>query len=100
MSGKAAFASEKVLVNSDEIVSLAKESYFPGGTVPQTISAIITFEDVTMRFMVTGENPTRDTGHIMSDGDVLTLESINEIRNFKALRTNKKDGFFQVTYIR
>lgn len=100
MSGRVAFASEKINVNADDIISLTKETYTPKGPVPQTISAMITFQDVSVRFMVTGENPSRTFGHQAGHGDVLDLESISEVRGFKVLRTNSDNGFLQVTYVR
>ena len=100
MNGRVAFASEKINVNTNSIISLTKETYSPKGAVPQTISAMITFEDVSVRFMVTGENPSRTFGHQAGHGDVLDLENINEVRGFKVLRINSDDGFFQVTYVR
>lgn len=100
MSGRAAFASEKINVNVDGIISLTKETYSPKGTVPQTISAMITFQDINVRFLVTGENPSRTFGHQAGHGDVLELENINEVRGFKTCRTNSDNGFLQVTYVR
>ena len=95
-----AFASEKINVNVDDIISLTKETYTPKGSVPQTISALVTFEDVSVRFMVTGEDPSRTFGHQAGHGDVLDLESISEVRGFKFCRTNSDNGFIQVTYVR
>lgn len=100
MSGRVAFASEKINVATDSIISLTKETYSPKGSVPQTISALVTFEDVNVRFMVTGENPSRVFGHQAGHGDVLDLESISEVRGFKVLRTDNNSGFLQVTYVR
>jgi len=100
MSGRVAFASEKIRVATNDVISLTKEIYTPKGSVPQTISALVTFQDVSVRFMVTGESPNRVFGHQAGHGDVLDLESISEVRGFQFCRTNSNNGFLQVTYVR
>jgi hypothetical protein len=55
-----------------------------------------------VRFRFDGVSPTGTEGHILNDGDVLYLNSIAQISQFKAIRnsTEVSDATLRVTYLR
>lgn len=60
--------------------------------------AQITVDTAAIKFTVDGTVPTASLGHTVSVGDMILLESRNEIRDFKAIRAGGVDGLLQITY--
>lgn len=58
----------------------------------------ITFETAEVRFRHDGGAPTATVGHRAADGDVLVIHGVNNLRNFKAIRTGGTSGTVRVTY--
>jgi len=69
---------------------------------PQTYmkarKAMITVDDAAIRFTTDGSTPTTLIGHSSGSGDVISLESADEIRHFKAIRSTGTDAIINVTY--
>lgn len=47
--------------------------------------ALITVIDEAVRFWLDGTDPTASVGHVLADGSSLTLESAEELRNFRVI---------------
>jgi len=62
------------------------------------IYAIITLEDAQVRFWTDGTSPTADNGHILDPGDVLELDSNEDINNFKAITTGDINAVLRITF--
>lgn len=60
--------------------------------------ALITVETSQIRFRVDGAAPTAAVGHIADSDDQITLDSIEEIAKFKAIRTGAISAVINVTY--
>ena len=60
--------------------------------------AIITIETAQIRFRVDGGAPTATIGHIADIGDQIELNSVEDIANFKAIRTGSVSAVISVTY--
>lgn len=60
--------------------------------------AHITVETAQIRYRANGEAPTSATGHLLNPGNILDLDSNEDIVNFKAIRTNATSGLISVTY--
>jgi len=58
----------------------------------------ITAETADMRFRYDSGAPTTTVGHLLSDGDTLTLYGTQNIKNFLAIRTGETSGVLKVTY--
>ena len=59
-------------------------------------TAIITVEDEPIRYRIDGTAP--GDGHEGIENDVMELCTIEEIRNFRAVRSGASDSAIKVTY--
>jgi len=91
-----AFDFEQVTVdNTAGGVALTAETY-EGAT-----RAFITIEGtdgIQIRYRMDGGAPTTTVGHLAYVGDVLMLESVSDIANFRAIRTADTSVTLSVTY--
>ena len=62
-----------------------------------TAKAFITVEDANIRYRIDGTDPTSSVGHPVTSGNSITLDTEQEIRNFKAIRSGESDAKLQVT---
>lgn len=60
--------------------------------------AEITIETAPIRFTVDGTAPTTTVGHLVNPGDVIRLDSNEDITAFRAIRTTATSGTIKVTY--
>lgn len=60
--------------------------------------AFITCETAQIRFRVDGISPTASEGHLLNPGDMLKLNSNEDITAFKAIRTGSTSGVLKVTF--
>lgn len=60
--------------------------------------ALITAETAQMRFTIDGTAPTATNGHILNIYDIIQLNSLSDITNFRAIRTGTTSGTLMVTY--
>ncbi len=88
-------AFEALAVNGS-VVALSPDVYAPPDS-PQGARALITAEGGDMRYRVDGQDPEPQTGHILSDGDVLEIKSIYSIRKFRAINVSVA-GKLSVSY--
>lgn len=58
----------------------------------------VTAETADMRFYYHGGDPSASAGHLIGDGDTLTLYGTENIKNFKAIRTGGTSGHLEVTF--
>lgn len=95
------FDYESITV-SGSVVTLSATKLSPSGT-PPPVSALLSLETAAIRYRLDGVNPTADEGHLLSStsGDVLLLESITALRQFKAVKDAANgDATLRVTYFR
>ncbi len=59
---------------------------------------VMSLETAQIRFWLHGEDPTATVGHLMEVGETRILESQQEIKGFKAIRTGSTSGVLQITY--
>lgn len=69
-------------------------------TTPRPKRVFITVEDAQIRYRVDSGAPTSTVGHILNPMDIITIEGIHNLTNFKAIRTGATSGKLQVTYER
>jgi hypothetical protein len=60
--------------------------------------ASVTVETAQIRFRVDGGVPTTTVGHLADIGDEISLESNEDIVNFKAIRVSSTSALITVTY--
>lgn len=61
--------------------------------------AFITVETAEIRFMYDpGTTVTSSEGHLAEPGDIIELQSISQLRNFRAIRTGIISATLKVTY--
>lgn len=82
----------------DDTVKVLTASIYAPAQGRQASRAVITAEGGNIRYRVDGGNPTSASGHLVSEGDIFALESIYEIKNFKATRTGSVSGKLVVSY--
>ena len=72
-----------------------------GFTLPTTSlvvrSVILSVDTNSVRFLLTGSDPDSTTGIKLNDGDLLELDNVEMIKNFKAIRVTS-DATLQVHY--
>jgi hypothetical protein len=62
--------------------------------------AIITVGDAKIRYRFDGGAPTATIGHVCDVDKSIELSSIEEIINFRAIRTGTTSAVLSITYIR
>lgn len=60
--------------------------------------ATITVETNPIRFTLDGSAPTASLGHLASAGDIIELQSAEEVREFQAIRQGAADATLMVTF--
>lgn len=68
-------------------------------TKPAPKRAFITSETARMRYRYDGEDPEATEGHILDPQDILTIEGIVNLTNFKVIRVSNS-GVLRVSYER
>jgi hypothetical protein len=91
-----ALAHEEIAV-STAVKQLTSGVYDPPEG-PSAAFAVIHAEDGPMRYFVTGQNPSQNSGALLEDGDIVELPSIYHIRNFRVIRSGNTNGKLTVTY--
>ena len=61
--------------------------------------AIITVETAQIRFTLDGTAPTTTVGHLLNAGDILELDSLEDMKSFRAIRTGATSATIHVTYL-
>lgn len=67
-------------------------------TADNAVKATVTVETAQVRYRGDGTAPTAAVGHILNAGDVLTLESNDEIKRAQFIRTTGTSATLRVTY--
>jgi hypothetical protein len=93
----AGFAKE-ILVVSDTAVGFTASKFAPKAGAEATY-ALVTVEDDDIRYWLDGSAPTSSLGHLVPDGNTFEIHGPDNIRNFRAIRTNT-DATLQVSYFR
>jgi len=88
---------ERITV-STTVKTLSADKIQPSGKRAR-VGATIFSEGGQWRFRVDGGNPTADVGNLVDPGMVLELDSINDLRNFKAIRAGTTDAVLHVNYL-
>jgi hypothetical protein len=69
------------------------------GTYSTRRYALITVETAPVRFTVDGTAPVAaTTGHLVNPGDIIKLDSNEDITAFRAIRETSTSGVLKVTY--
>jgi hypothetical protein len=65
------------------------------------LRVLITCENGDVRWRVDGNSdPTSAEGHILEKGMNLTIDGMNTLTRFKAIKSGTDDGILRVTYFR
>ena len=60
--------------------------------------ATITVETAQIRFTLDGTTPTATVGHLLNPGDILTLDSAEQITQAQFIRVGATSGTIKVSY--
>ena len=71
----------------------------PAATKPAS-RAFVTAETAQMRYTYDGTTPTSTVGHLLDIGDILIIEGIVNVQNFRAIRTTNDSGTLKCTFDR
>src|SRR5687767_7915056 len=93
-----AFAYEAITVAATAIG-------FTNGTLspakaPSAKAAFCTLETAEVRYRYDGTNPSSSEGHLLASGGSITLYGINNLNQFRAIRTTGSSGTLRCTYMR
>ena len=66
--------------------------------VGTSTKAFITVETAQIRFTVDGAAPTTTVGHLANEGDIIELDSAEDIAAFRAIRTGSVSATIHCTY--
>jgi hypothetical protein len=99
-SNQSGFAHESVTADSTAGgVALTESTYFRNGTQQNTASsALITTETADCRFTIDGTAPTTTVGHLATSGSQMTIDGLENIKKFRAIRTGDTSATLKVTY--
>jgi len=92
------FAFETITIDNS-VTSLTRSIYAPG-TGGDASRAYLTLENGSIRYRYDGGNPTANVGHLLMDGNFLVLEGEQQLSDFKAIRTESRNGTISITYER
>lgn len=67
------------------------------GTAPQANVGVCRVAVAQIRYRVDGPNPTASVGILAEIGDVISLNTFQVLRNFKAIRTGGTSGVLSCT---
>ena len=62
------------------------------------VRAVMTVSGGMMRYRYDGDDPTASVGHLLSHGDMLIIEGMVNVTNFKAIRVGSQSGTLSTTY--
>lgn len=85
---------------SASVVTLTASKLSPTDGTPPAASALLSLETAAIRYRLDGVDPTSSEGHLLASGDVLLLENITALRQFKAIKDTGVDGVLSVSYFR
>lgn len=69
-----------------------------GGGRKRAVRAFITIETAPCRIMFHGGTPTSSTGHLLAEGDYLTVDGEANVANILFIRTSGVSAEVMVTY--
>jgi hypothetical protein len=90
--GTSSPVGHETLVISNVALGLTPAKYANG-----VLSAYITVENAPIRFWLDGSNPTNSEGILLTAGEAVELDSIEEITNFKAIAVST-DSTLNIIY--
>ena len=91
------FDYESVTV-ADSAIGLTAAKYLPSGQ-QHARAGCITLETADVRYRIDAD-PTASEGKLLSAGDDLTVDGIEDIRRIKFIRTGGASGILKVCYER
>ena len=92
------YAFESVTANNAN-QSLTAATYTSTGA--KSAKAFIgPLESGQVRWRIDGTAPASDEGHLLEIGQTLVLENLDQIENFKVIRTGSANGTLKVTYLK
>ncbi len=60
---------------------------------------VLTVETASLRYRIDGGDPTATEGHLLDDGDIVTLYGVNNLYAFRAIRTGVVNARLCVTFL-
>lgn len=82
----------------DEAITVSTSS-IPLTTIPTSCSeAVVECQVAAVRYALDGGAPTASVGHVLEVGDVLTLDSADQVTKFRAIRRDGADATLYVSY--
>lgn len=101
-TGPQPFMAKEKLTVSTTSVPLTEATFVTGAGLAhkKAGSAHITIEDAGIRVQYDGTAPVdaTDTGHAYAAGSIITLDSLSQLKGFRAVRVGGTDAVINVTY--
>lgn len=92
------FLYESIIVGTQTVSSTAITT-IDNAAYPNIVG-FYTVETGNIRFRTDGAAPTAAEGHLLYLGDVLIIEGLTDIRNFKAISTTSGTSTLRISYKR
>lgn len=89
---RASYIADEALAVSSVAVTLTAATYAACNV------ATIECQTAAVRYTVDGGTPTATAGHVLEVGDVLTLDSPDQLQKFKAIRRDAGDAVLHCSY--
>jgi len=86
----------ETLTVSTVVKTLNEEIYMSG--LERSNSAVIDVQTAGIKYRTDGGSPSATVGMTAGAGDVITLESYNEVKLFKAIRSGAADATLNVDF--
>ena len=96
-----AYSHESITVSTTALGFTTTETRKAIAGTTQTVSAVealITVETNPVRYTMDGTTPTANVGHLLGDGDVITISGMGNIKRFQMIRQGAADATVMVTY--
>lgn len=84
-AGSETYADERVQVTSTTAVSLTASLLAQPSNSASPCGALVTAEGQNIRFRLTGSLATNTTGHVLTAGNSVNIDSWADLRNFSAI---------------
>ena len=94
-----AFNHESITV-ADAAIGFTAGTITPAAPDRPAHRALVTAETAQMRYTYDSTTPSPTVGHLLEVGDVLEIEGISNVSNFRAIRVGATSGNLRCTFER
>ena len=90
--------ADELIAVSSSVVNLDDTKHSPTDGTGKAEKATVSVHTASIRYTISGTDPTSASGHLAPAGTIIDLENETEINQFKAIRATSTDAEIFVSY--